>query len=443
VVSLRRRLLAGGFWVLVGKLATVVSTLATHGLLARLLEPEVYGVFVIAFSLVTVAAMVARLGLQFAIVRLIAESLGVGDERRARGAIFTTYRLALAGTAAVAGVLWFGGGRLAVGMWDSPRLAAAMGAVSAWVAVTSFQVLNSETLRGFKDLRNATLFGGVVVGLANILALGLWRWSGRPLLLTQVIWLHVATTGLSVAQGAWAVRLRTVRLAPGRIRAGEVAGIAFPMWITALTQHALAESAVWILAVYAAKEGVAVYGAAARVVNVVSMPLILVNLVVPPYIAEMYSRGDRERLQRILRQTATLAGVPAVVVLLGLVIFGEPLLGLAFGDYYRAGALVLAILSAGKLVNVATGSCGVTMSMTGHQRVLMWITLATTVLTMAICVALAPGKGATGVALAVSAGTVVQNIVLWLATRHYTGLWTHCALPRRSDLQALLVRGGP
>jgi len=72
--SLKRRLLAGGVWVVTGKVITAVSRLAATALLARLLTQEEMGAFGLAFSFVIVGAMAGQLGLQQAVVRLVAES---------------------------------------------------------------------------------------------------------------------------------------------------------------------------------------------------------------------------------------------------------------------------------------------------------------------------------------------------------------------------------
>jgi O-antigen/teichoic acid export membrane protein len=171
----------------------------------------------------------------------------------------------------------------------------------------------------------------------------------------------------------------------------------------------------------------------------VSTWLSLVNLLVPPFIAEMYARGERARLERLLRQTASLAGLPALGVLGAYVALGGPILGLA-GPEYTGGALALAVLSVGRLVNVLTGSCGVTMSMTGHQTLLMTVNLVCGAVSAAGCWLAVREWGMVGAAAASSAGVALQNVLLWLATRWRTGLWTHVGWVRPADVRRILER---
>jgi O-antigen/teichoic acid export membrane protein len=440
--SLKRRLLTGGAWVVLGKLLTASSTLIVTSILARMLSADAFGAFGLGFTLATVAAMTAQLGNHQAVVRLVAESIGAGDPARARSVVGLVFRYVALGTLLIAALLAAGPGSwLAREVVNSPMLAGAMGAVAAWAAVMSLQIFTSETFRGFKDLRRATIYGGVISGVLAVGLLLLFWWQVGAASLEQVIWIIVATLIVSVLLGG--SRLR--RLVRGLERGAafpsrELFAISLPIWITGLTTFVLQHSDVWIVGAFLTQSEVGIYFAAVRLVVVVSQPLVLVNLVVPPFIAELYAAGEKQRLQRVLRNTATVAGLPAFILLFTFVLFGAPIMGLVFGQEFRAGAVVLALLSVGKLVNVWTGSCGMTLIMTGHQTPLMRITIVTSVLTV-IGAILAVGRfGMVGVAAVVSGGTVAQNLAMWLAARSYCGLWTHAGLPRLADAKALLRR---
>jgi O-antigen/teichoic acid export membrane protein len=440
--SLRRLLITGGVWVLLGKTATAASSLVVYALLARLLTEEAFGAFSKAFTLVMFAALLSQLGLQQAVVRMVAEAMGTARAERARAVVVLVYRYVFLGVAGVIALLLLGPGEWLVGgVWHSGLLASSLGAISAWLGFKSFEVTTSETFRGFKDLRFAALFGGALSGLLNAgVLLVLWRTRGEADL-ALVIRVVAATTAVSVACGLLALRLKLGRLPlGGTVRSSEVHAIAQPLWINGMVVQLQAQSDIWVLGAVIADDRLAIYAAAARVVAMVSQSLILVNLVVPPFIADLYARGERERLERILRTTATMAGIPAFAVLAAFILFGGPILGAVYTEYYTAGATVLALLSVGKLVNVLTGSCGVTMAMTGHQKELLRITVVTTLITVVGNLLVARPWGLTGVAVVVCVGTVIQNVAMWIATRRVTGMWTHMALPSVAMINELLRR---
>ena len=441
--SLKRRVLAGGSWVLFGRVITALSTMAINAMLSRLLTQSAFGVYLMAFSLVAVASLVAQLGLSSTVVRLVAESLGLGNPGRARAAVEIAYRYAALGVVAVAAFLLLGGGSwLALGLWDSELLAASLGSVAAWVAVLSFQTLTSETFRSFQDLRLASVFGGVITSLLMIASLGVVSLTEGEASFAQVIVIYMLCGAVSLTVAASFVYRKVVRLGPRQALATrEVFAISGPLWINALMVFGLQRSDIWILGATRSAEEVAIYGAAAVLVSLISQTMILVNLIVPPIIAELYALGEKQRLQRVLRNTATVAGLPALAVIIPFVFFGSPVLGLIYPDEYRAGAAVLAVLSVAKLFDVWTGSASFVLSMTGFHAVLMRITIVSSLATIGVAVAVVGRYGGIGVALAIGGGVCVQALWVWISARYYTGIWTHFGIPSVEDVRSLFSRG--
>ena len=439
--SLKRRMLAGGFWVLLGKSVTVLCTLANEALLTRMLGEHGYGVYVTAFSFVSVAAVSVQMGLHQAVVKFIAASMGLSQPGRAREAVRLVYRWALVGAAVGFLVIVAGPGALLVKRgWDAPELAASIGSLAVWAVLISFQVITSESFRGFKDLRFAALFGGAITGILNVCLLTMiwlgWGHTGIGVALRVIVVASAISLGLGllVLYRRYVVKLPVER---GSIQSAELFSTAGPLWAMIFVNNLLAHADRLIMAAYLTKPEIGIYGAAARLVMLVSQPLILINLLVPPFIAELYARGEKKRLERILRQTAALAGIPALVVLLGFVFFGESILGLFYPDAYRAGAGILAILSISKMANVFFGSAGITMAMTGHQHILMRIAVFFSGLSIVGVFLVVPRWGAVGVAVVVTTGSSLVFAAQWLATKRYTGMWTHASIPSLDQIKSL------
>ena len=142
----------------------------------------------------------------------------------------------------------------------------------------------------------------------------------------------------------------------------EVLSISLPLLIVTLVMMVRTNGDIWMLGAFLPQGELALYGAANRLVTMVTMPMAIVTAVTPPLIAEMYSQGRREDLEHTLRSTATLTGIPAWLASMGCIFFAGPILGLVFGNYYREGAVVLALLSIGLFASVCAGSCGIVSS---------------------------------------------------------------------------------
>ena len=185
---------------------------------------------------------------------------------------------------------------------------------------------------------------------------------------------------------------------------------------------------VWTLGAFLPQRELALYGAANRLVSMVTMPMVIVTAVAPPLIAEMYSQGKREDLEHALRGMATLTGIPALLAAMGCLFFAGPLLSLVYGNYYREGAVVLVLLSIGLLASVCAGCCGIVLSYTGHQKTQLVITIATSAATLLAMLATAKPYGIAGVAMSKTAGQVLQNGIVLLVVKQKTGMWTHVGL---------------
>lgn len=439
--ALRERLLSGGAWALVGRTGAAFSQVAINALLARLLSPQDLGTYFLAFSVISLGSVAGWLGLDQAGVRFVAESLGLGEYRRARQSVGKVVWFGLLGATGVGLAYLLVGDLIGERLFHSPALVAVTGLVAAWMAITSLQSLVASTFRGFHDIRLAAVFGASVSGI-GLLPGGLMVLSLGFVLLLEgssslaLVLLLAILAGITSALTAGLMLHRKTAALPPRgeddVRASEMLRVAWPLLVTNLTLFAITQVDIWILGAFRSSEEVAVYGAAARVVLLVAMPLQIMNAVVPPLIAEMYAQGRERALERTLRPMATLAGIPALVVLVGFILLGGPLLGLVYGEYFSAGARVLVLLSVGQIVSVWVGSCAITLAMTGRQALLMGITLSCGVATVLAGLALVGGYGSEGVAVAAAGGLALQNLLLWLAARYAIGIWTHlgfAALP--------------
>jgi O-antigen/teichoic acid export membrane protein len=182
---------------------------------------------------------------------------------------------------------------------------------------------------------------------------------------------------------------------------------------------------VWVIGAFAHRADVALYGAAFRLVFFVATPFIIASQVVPPIIAELHAQGRKQELESALREVATVAGVPAALMLLAFVFFGAPIMGFIYGDFFRQGAGVLAILSVARLYAVCTGNSGALLMMTGHQKTMMKITAVSAVIGLTAELLVVRQFGIVGVAIATASAQVLQNTLQLVFGKLRVGIWTH------------------
>jgi len=415
----------------------------TTGLLARMLSQQELGAYFLALTIVSLGAVVGSLGLPKTVVGLVAENMGVGRPERARRGIRTVLGLGVFGALGISLAYLWVGDLVSEHLFHSSLLVGVTGLLAGWIAIAVVQEITAETFRGFHDIRLATLLGGLATAgksgglIMRVLLLGvlvlLWVRSQHTSL-TTVMLVCIGSGSMSVVLSLWLLYDKVSSLGSSEgsadeelVSAKEILDDATPFLAIALTSFVLLSADVWILGALGSLKEVGIYGAASRLVAFVVMPLLIVNLVLPPIVAEMYAQGQTGRLERTLRTFSTLAGIPSLLVLLVFMLLGGPILGLVYGKpiyHSDTAVLVLLILSAAKLTAVWSGSCGLVLQFTGHQSSMLRVSLLTSPLFFVVAILATQRYGPVGVACAVAVTTALQNVIMVLLAKKKTGMWT-------------------
>jgi O-antigen/teichoic acid export membrane protein len=433
-VSLRRRLLRGSTWVFAGKLITIPLGFVTNALLARLLTPTELGAYLATFTLVLVGSVVAQLGLDRVAVRFVSAALGTGRPGQARDVIRTVLVVGTVSAGAAGLLLIFGGGSwLAAHVFHSPIMEAVIPVAAGWLVVTAIRALIVETFRGFQQFGLATIFDTLLTDILTASAFAaLLVMRVRPSV-NHVLALSLAFGAVAAVLAAALLRrrLRTLQ-GEGRVPWNEIWAMAWPALITDLAIYILGTGMdLLVLAAFRPLNEVALYGAASRLMMLAVTPYRILQGVTPPIIAELYAQGRKRELEQALRVAATLAGIPAALVLVLFVVAGASVMGYVYGPFYRAGATVLAVLTVGRLVAVWTGSCGLALLMTGHQKAMMYITVLSAVISITAGILVAPRFGAVGVAVATATTASIQNLLQLFLAKRLVGVSTQAQLSPR------------
>jgi O-antigen/teichoic acid export membrane protein len=435
-------LLRGGTWSLVARVSASLSGIGTQMLLARLVPPEDLGVYFLTQSVVAVAALVGQLGLNRTAVRHIAQSTAAGQPNRARGFVGPTLGLAALASGAIA-ILYalLLGPLVADLLFSSPVMGTATLVTGLWVLAMSLQNVVAEVFRGFHAIGPASVFGGALTSLIAVGCFAVIYSAGGQPSFDQVVWVTVAGTVANLALAGCVLH----RLASGpRERPHGVVAMlmqsTLPVLGAGMLQAGFAQIDLWLVGAQFPQDDVALYGAAKRLMRLLSLPLVIINLVVPPLIVELHSRGESLRLQRAIRGASTLAGLPMLAMLALFVLAGAPVLEFVYGDFYRAGAPILFVLSIERGIFVWTGPCGIALMMTGNERHILRVTLAAGIVTLVGCLVGAQLWGVFGVAIGAAVGSITRNLLMWDASRRLCGIRTDVDLIRIGPMVEALGR---
>jgi O-antigen/teichoic acid export membrane protein len=165
-------------------------------------------------------------------------------------------------------------------------------------------------------------------------------------------------------------------------------------------------------------ESAGIYAASSQLAELVIFAMIAVEMIAAPLISELYSSGNHEQLQRIVTLATRLASLFSIIVAFLLGLFGDTVLSI-YGEQFTLGYTALLVLITGQIINALSGSSGLILIMTDHQKSAARIAGASALANVLMNLALIPRFGITGAAIATSA-----SIVLW-------NLWMHYDVKRR------------
>lgn len=437
-----RELLHGASIAFVLKVLAAGLTFGFNVLLGRTLGAEGAGLYFLSLTVVTIATVFGRMGLDNAVLRYIAAGAATNDWPSVQGIRRKALSLALgasvtAGTATFLLAPW-----LCESLFSQPELTRPLRWMTLAVVPMVFVILQAEMLKGLKRIFASQLVHGVLVpGLAliGLYLLGarygvrgpIWAYTGAALLaaLVGLFFWWWSTPHLPIGGGSFSTR----RLLDSSI----------PLFWVASTDLVMAWVGIFALGVWGTKADVGVFSMASRTALLISLVLIAVNTIAAPKFAALYRNSDMEALESTaVRSTYMMLAFASPVLITFLIIPGW-VMGL-FGPEFVVGALPLMILALGQFVNVATGSVGYLLMMSGHERLVRNNVAAAAILNIILTVILVPIAGILGAAIATAVSLAVKNLAAaYLVRSHLKVATLRIQMPRLAGERTRAGGGDP
>ena len=173
-----------------------------------------------------------------------------------------------------------------------------------------------------------------------------------------------------------------------------------------------------MIGIYSDMESVGIYSIASQVSVIVSFPVLALNSMLAPYIAETtnnQSEGTSE-LQRQVLFATTISFFIACMIFAG-IYFLSPFLLSYLGNEFLASFFPLCILALTQLFNVASGPAGMILSMSGREKIVGKVILAGALINISLNIIFIPLLGINGAAIASAISTCSWNVALvWICT---------------------------
>jgi len=211
----------------------------------------------------------------------------------------------------------------------------------------------------------------------------------------------------------------------------------FPLFLSSILWLALSGVDSLILGLFSYPDDVAYYQVAAKTALLVTFPLQAVNAVVTPLFAKFHQQGDMAGLENVAQATSRWMYFVALPLALLTLLLSPEILQL-FGGSFAKARFALGVLAMGQLVNVACGSVGFILAMTGNQWTLIRTLAAAASLAVPMMALGAAAFGLYGLALASAGTTAGINILMAWGTWRRLGIKAYAQKVRWANLGGLM-----
>jgi len=153
---------------------------------------------------------------------------------------------------------------------------------------------------------------------------------------------------------------------------------------------------------------VGLYSAAFRLVQFGLLPLLSINTLAAPKLANAFEEKGNQNLKRLFQSVSSIILIASIPILIVIALASNFLLSL-FGAEFQIAQTCLLILLIGTAFNILAGPVGIFLKMTKKQNILMWITLVSVVLNVLLNFLLIPKFGIEGAAIATTSSIILIN----------------------------------
>jgi O-antigen/teichoic acid export membrane protein len=431
----------GSSLLLVGRVLSVVFTMAAQVLVVRALSKTEYGAFAYALAIVSACRILLSLGTG----KILSRFMTIYSEQRDYGRMFgamivSGVTVLLTGSAVVVGFA-FAAPTVVSATVDHPDavdillvlvLLAPLEALDQ-VFVSLFAVFTRPRSIFFrKYLLTPALRLAVVIALVLLDEGAVFLAVGYVVTQAIGIGVYVALLHRLMREQGLLAHFKWRQL---RFPVKSLFGFSLPTLTGELMYLSMNTASVVMLGLYRGAAEIAGYRAVfplARMNQFVFSSFVTLYL---PMAARLFARGDHNGSKHTYWHTAVFLAVLSYPVFAMTTVFAHTTTGTLFGQRYADSAVVLAVLSAGFYFNAALGFNTYTLQVYGRLRWLLVVNFVAAGLNVALALLLIPAFGALGVAAANCATLVVQNVCNQIALRSTIG----SAFVDRANVRPYLV----
>lgn len=397
------------------KISAAFTSLLFYIYLGRTLGAELSGVFFLLLTILTIASVVVRFGLDNTLLMLIAKNESDGNWSFIISAYLKSVTIVLLLSSMVSTFTFLCSESISIWIFSSESYTIHIEFVALAIPPLALSVIHAHALQGLKMVFASTLILNMLVPFTALLV-SILVGEKYGLIGFIVAYTIAAYSTVIVSIFFWWTKVGAFSLVGRGCSWTRLIEQSMPLFWVAIMQMLINWLSYLVLGAYANDSDVGIFGVAIRIATLFGFFLMAVNTISAPKIANLQARKETEQVEMLCRSSSTLLLLVTLPIFVIVFINSEYFL-LLFGEDFVDGSSVLKILLLGQFVNLACGSVGVLLIMSGCEQVmrdsLFWVVLICVVLNFA----LVPLFGILGAAISFSLTMAFQNMLFVFKAR--------------------------
>ncbi|HVV75202.1 MAG TPA: oligosaccharide flippase family protein [Mycobacteriales bacterium] len=427
---------------MLGQLTRLFGTFGLLLFLSRSMDTLQYAGTVVVFSLVSVAALITRFGVPTAAIRLIVQHRELNGAESAGRLTRRLGAFAVTSCAVSYPICLLVLPPLTTSFLHQPALRPIVPLVAGCIVVEGLQITLAEMCRAHHRQAAAALLGyaarAVLLTLSCLVAAAFVKLTVADVTVFYLVSSVLATSTaamvlwrLTRGQGMFRGTSKSRGDGAALLSLRAVLAVSLPFMINDVAIIVLMQGDTLAAANVTSGLNVAVYNAAARLSNLLTLPYFAISVALPPTIGGFVAARRKNDLERLLKISAIAGAVPTIAGFFALLVAPGAIMELLFGAGFRGGGTALILLSVGPVLNASTGLAPQLLGMSGRQLALMYMSAVIAVGAFAGEIAAGRSFGILGVAVVSGVGTGALSLAQAVYAKRVLGFSTWASLPPR------------
>jgi O-antigen/teichoic acid export membrane protein len=403
-----KELLQKGFWTLLARSLGAGLMFLMTILFARWLGASDFGLFSLGLTIMAIMSVISRWGTDQVLLKQVGAHWET-DPTIARDYAMSAIKLVLSLSLIISVLISFFNEDIAIKIFNKPEFSEVLFWFGLIITPLSLNWTLAEAYKGKGMPVLSTYLQSVITPLIAIVS-AIFLFYLVEHNLTSFTFSYGAGTlaALLISFLLWRIVFKNFQTTSS-IKIKQVFAEGWPMLLITSGALVMSWSDMIIIGIFSSAEEVGIYSAASKTVLVTSLILVAMNSITAPKYSKIYREGRLDKLAILAQNSSKILIVLVTVPTTLLLVFPKWVMSI-FGEEYIAGATILMVLAIGQFINVATGSVGYILTMTGNENVYRNIMLITAFLNILLSIYLFQVFGTFGVAIATAISISIWNI---------------------------------